>query len=255
MAFAGRAPVGLSVVRSIVPSGSRGFFLGPGRPRSLGGALGSMDGGARLRPVPGAPLLRFASALLGGARVSASATSVPFGTGVAFESDDLSACSDGCADGEGSFLIDGTAEARASGEAVSDGQLESWLDGMRSDTIRLFLPALGVDLVVMDMVSDGDGGGSGSGGGSEWVISVVMDVEVLDSWMDGASDQELATGKRFFGSKPTTTLRVPLFRLVSLFGSLSSHHDGVVWVDGAGEGCIAVGGERRASRWWWWWWW
>lgn len=91
---------------------SLGFFLGPGRPRSLGGALGSMDGGARLRPVPDAPpLLRFASALPGGAKVSASATSVPFGTGVAFESDDLSACSDGCADGEGSFLIDGTAEA------------------------------------------------------------------------------------------------------------------------------------------------
>lgn len=131
---------------------------------------------------------------------------------------------------------------------MSDGQLESWLDGMRSDTIRLFLPALGVDLVVMDMMSDG-----GGGGGSEWVISVVMVVEVMDGWMDGASDQELATGERFFRSKPTTTLRVPLFRLVSLFGSLSSHHDGVVWVDGAGEGCIAVGGERRASRcrrWW-----
>lgn len=59
---------------------------------------------------------------------------------------------------------------------MSDGQLESWLDGMRSDTIRLFLPALGVDLVVMDMVSDGGGGG---GGGSEWVISVVM-VVVMD---------------------------------------------------------------------------
>lgn len=58
---------------------------------------------------------------------------------------------------------------------MSDGQLESWLDGMRSDTIRLFLPALGVDLVVMDMVSDGGGGG----GGSEWVISVVM-VVVMD---------------------------------------------------------------------------
>lgn len=61
---------------------------------------------------------------------------------------------------------------------MSDGQLESWLDGMRSDTIRLFLPALGVDLVVMDMMSDG-----GGGGGSEWVISVVMVVEVMDGWM------------------------------------------------------------------------
>ena len=137
---------------------SLGFFFGPGRPRSRGGALGSIDGGARFRPVPDAPPLFRLPSALGGASVLGSTASVPLGTGVAFESDDFSAVSDGCADGDGSFLMDGIAEALG---GLSDGHFVSWLDGIRSDTIRLFLPGFGIDLVVVDMVCDDDDGGSG----------------------------------------------------------------------------------------------
>lgn len=90
---------------------SLGFFLGPGRPRSRGGALGSIDGGARLRPVAVAPPLFLLPSALGGASEFGSAASVPAGTGVAFESEDLSASSGSCTDGDASFLMDGTADA------------------------------------------------------------------------------------------------------------------------------------------------
>lgn len=131
---------------------SLGFFLGPGRPLSFMGALGSMDGGARLRPDAAAPPLFLLPSVLGGASVLASAGSLPAGgMGVALEADSLSAASEGGIDGEASSLT-----------IVGDGRLSS--DGKRDRasgatcrvTSRLFLADLTVDLVRAD-ISAGDG--------------------------------------------------------------------------------------------------
>lgn len=128
---------------------SLGFFLGPGLPRSRMGALGSMDGGALLRPVTAAPPLFFRPSILGGASELGSAASlVVGGIGVALESEALSTTSC-CTDGDGSAcgFADGLAagyRARLSGDR-------------RSVTILLFFAGLGVDLVVVDDMVGGGG--------------------------------------------------------------------------------------------------
>jgi hypothetical protein len=70
---------------------SLGFFFGPGLPRSLGGALGSIMGAALLRPVAAPPpLFRLPSTLGGGARELGSGVSAPVaGAGVVLESSDF----------------------------------------------------------------------------------------------------------------------------------------------------------------------
>jgi hypothetical protein len=98
---------------------SLGFFLGPGRARSLIGAFGSMDGGALFRPDGAAPPLLFFASAFGGARVLPSPASAP-GIGVAFDSDDLSTPSGSCIDGEASPFMVGAADADAS-DGVSEG--------------------------------------------------------------------------------------------------------------------------------------
>lgn len=158
IALAGLAPFAFSVVRSMVPSGNLGFFLGPGRPRSRGGAFGSMEGGARFRPLAVAPPLFFLPSTLGGASELLSTTSLPCGTGVAFESDDLSATSGSCTDGDASFLMDGSADVSPAGELCDDDHCASRVGEMRSDTIRLFLPGFAADLSVADMVVEVGGG-------------------------------------------------------------------------------------------------
>lgn len=132
-----------------------GFFLGPGRPRSLGGALGSIAGGALLRPVALAPpLFRLPSTLGGGANELGSCSSLAVdGRGVEFDSDVLSALSGGWTEGEGSGL---TAAGTSAGNL-----LRASADRCRM-TILLFLADLGVALEadgVVDIVDDGGGDG------------------------------------------------------------------------------------------------
>lgn len=135
---------------------SLGFFLGPGLPRSRGGALGSMEGGARFRPVTvPPPLFRLPSTLGGGTSELGSCSSLPFGgMGVEFDSDDLSALSGGWTEGDGSVLMEGLTSA---------GNWDSLSGERRSTIILLFLldfePPLAVG-VVDDMVGDGVGDGS-----------------------------------------------------------------------------------------------
>lgn len=135
---------------------SRGFFFGPGRPRSRGGALGSMDGGARLRPATAAPPLFRLPSTLGGARELASAESPWVGTGVAFDSDDFSFVSGGWSDGEGSFLM-GAATAGGAVGVESDGHSRSSLPGIFSVTVKLFLPVFVADMVRAIDAVDGRG--------------------------------------------------------------------------------------------------
>ena len=78
---------------------SLGFFFGPGLPRSLGGALGSIIGAALLRPAAAPPLFRLPSTFGGGASELGSGVSAPVaGTGVAalessgFEAGEGSGC-------------------------------------------------------------------------------------------------------------------------------------------------------------------
>lgn len=72
-----------------------GFFFGPGRPFSFAGPLGSMLGGARLRPATCAPPRFFLPSILGGASELLSVPSAVAGTGVALDSEGLSAESGG----------------------------------------------------------------------------------------------------------------------------------------------------------------
>ena len=128
-----------------------GFFLGPGLPRSRGGAFGSMDGGARFLPLTAPPpLFRLPSTLGGGASELGSCSSLTFdGMGVVFDSDDLSALSGGWTDGDGSSVMRGLTSA---------GNWASRSGERRSVTILLFLldfePPFAVG-VVDDMVGDG----------------------------------------------------------------------------------------------------
>lgn len=149
-----------------------GFFFGPGLPLSLIGALGSMDGGALLRPVTAAPPLFFLPSTLGGASELGSAASVLVGgMGVALESDVLSTVSDGCADGDASALM-----ACGLGGGVAAGYCARLSGDRRSVTILLFLAIFAVDLVVVavvDIYGDADDGGWGVGDGRRRVFGSV----------------------------------------------------------------------------------
>jgi hypothetical protein len=131
---------------------SLGFFFGPGRPRSLIGPFGSIDGGARFLPLTAAPpLLRRST--LGGARLLLSIPSMFIGgTGVPFDSLVFSTNSGGCTDGEGSMRDGGD----GLGEE-SDGHAARRSEEMRSVTTRLFFAPLAVDLALVadaDMLGD-----------------------------------------------------------------------------------------------------
>ena len=144
----------LSKTIVVIGTHSLGFFLGPGRPLSRMGALGSIDGGARFRTPPAAaPPLFFLPSTLGGANVLLSVASLPgAGTGVAFDSDDLSADSGGRTIGVAAPLMDVVDGCLVVG--VSDGNRDRESGDMDSVTILLFLPDLGdtlVAVVVVDM--------------------------------------------------------------------------------------------------------
>ncbi len=124
--------------------------------------MGSIEGGARLRPVIVPPPRRLLLSVLGGAREFGSVSSlVVDGMGVELDSDDFSVLSGGCIDGDGSGLMTlGVAGLTSAGKAAS-------LSGERRITTNLlFLLALDVDLavgVVDDMVGVGIDGGCGVG--------------------------------------------------------------------------------------------
>ena len=132
-----------------------GFFFGPGLPLSLGRTFGSIAGGARLRPVTVPPPLLLLLSDFGGASELGSGSSLPFdGSGVALDSDDLSADSGGWTDGDGSGLMDADEVG-----FTSDGNCASRSGDRRSVTILLFLADFDVDLVVVlvdDIVGDGE---------------------------------------------------------------------------------------------------
>jgi len=130
-----------------------GFFFGPGRLLSRIGPFGSMEGGARFRPVtPAPPLLRRSP--LGGASVLVSVPSVTVGgIGVPFESDALSADSVGGSEGDGVGLAMGAGGGLG---AMLDGKRASMSGEMRSFITRLFLAVFefalaeaGVDMAVV----------------------------------------------------------------------------------------------------------
>lgn len=148
-----------------------------------------MDGGARLRPPAAAPPLFFLPSILGGARELlsvAAASLVVAGTGVAFDSDDLSAISGTCIDGElSSLMADGLG---------SDGNCESTSCGKRSTTIRLFSAAFLVVVAVANIILTL----------ARCVVDVAMRwcaSEKVDGWKDGAEDcgWRDATGDLPFG--------------------------------------------------------
>lgn len=120
-----------------------GFFFGPGRPFSLIGPLGSIEGGARLRPdVPGAALFLLSPALVGADESLPSVPSTGAALGVAFDSDDLSVGSGGATEGDGSALV-GVADDLDDGGATSEGKQARRLAERLRVTILLFLlPAL-----------------------------------------------------------------------------------------------------------------
>jgi len=136
------------------PSGSLGFFFGPGLPRSLGGALGSIIGAALLRPVAAPPpLLRLPSTLGGGASELGSGVSAPVaGTGVELESSDLEG-------GEGSGCEIVGAESTILALGVDDDVfrdeapkiLSRSLPGTAMVTIKVFREPFGVDLAGVAM--------------------------------------------------------------------------------------------------------
>jgi hypothetical protein len=108
-----------------------------------------MDGGARLRPDGAAPPLFLLPSTLGGARELPSAASVP-GTGVAFDSDDLSALSGGCIDGEASPLIVGAADTGSSDDCCGRNCDNVFLESLSVTIIepaRFFSPVLEVGFV------------------------------------------------------------------------------------------------------------
>ena len=142
---------------------SLGFFFGPGRPRSFGGASGSIAGGARLRPVPAEPPFFFLPSPCSGALELVSTLSISTGgTDAPFESDDLSVESGGGADGDGSVLM-GLVE----GDLVVvefDGNCERASAVRWRIIIRLFFPPLladlefvvAVDIFFLKSVGDGE---------------------------------------------------------------------------------------------------
>jgi hypothetical protein len=132
---------------------SLGFFFGPGLPRSLGGALGSIMGAALLRPVAAPPpLFRLPSTLGGGARELGSGVSAPVaGAGVVLESSDFEGGEgSGCAIvGAGSTTLAlGVDEDAFRDEAPEpDSSLLSASGATLSETIKVFpREPFGVDL-------------------------------------------------------------------------------------------------------------
>lgn len=107
---------------------SLGFFFGPGLPLSLGGALGSIIGAARLRPAMAPPLLRLPSTFGGGGSELGSGVSAPVaGTGVELESSDFEAD-----DGSGCVIVG--AESIVLKFGVDDDVFRD--GGLGLDTIR-----------------------------------------------------------------------------------------------------------------------
>jgi hypothetical protein len=146
---------------------SLGFFFGPGLPLSLGGALGSIIGAARLRPAMAPPpLLRLPSTFGGGASELGSGVSAPSapsapaaGTGVELESSDFEAD-----DGSGCVIVGAESTVLMLGvvdDVVRDEELE--LDTIRFKapgstlrvTILVFREPFGVDLAGVAMAVDG----------------------------------------------------------------------------------------------------
>lgn len=139
-----------------------GFFLGPGLPLSLGGAFGSITGGALLRPATAPPpRLRLPSIFGGGASEFGSGVSAPVaGTGVEFDSSDFSP-------GEGTG---GATEGVCSGLVAvgvdEEGLRDEAPETMRASasgatlrvTMRVFREALEVDFPGVAMVVVVDGG-------------------------------------------------------------------------------------------------
>jgi hypothetical protein len=135
---------------------SLAFFFGPGLPRSLGGASGSIVGAALFRPVGAAPpLFRLPSTLPGGASEFGSGVpAVTAGTGTEVSSDDLSA-------GEASGWV---GNAVASGLGIgADEEAVGFVEGVCGKrasavgdrvrvTILVFRAALDAGLAVVDMV-------------------------------------------------------------------------------------------------------
>lgn len=147
---------------------SLGFFLGPGLPLSLGGALGSITGAARLRPATAPPpLLRLPSILGGGASELGSGVSAPVaGTGVELESSDFDAD-----EGSGCVIVGADSGALMFGvddDVLRDEALE--FDRIRASasgatlrvTILVFREPFGVDLAGVAMA------------GGDYVLSIDM---------------------------------------------------------------------------------
>jgi len=136
-----------------------GFFLGPGLPLSLGGALGSMIGGALLRPATAAPPLFFLPSTLGGGtrEFGSGVSALAAGTGVALDSDDLSA-------GEGAGCTTEGVGADCPWEEVDADGFRGDVCGNRSSasgvrwrvTILVLREAFGVTLADADMAGGVD---------------------------------------------------------------------------------------------------
>lgn len=172
---------------------SLGFFLGPGLPLSLGGALGSITGAARFRPATAPPpLLRLPSILGGGASELGSGVSAPVaGTGVELESSDFDA-------DEGSGCVIVGAESRVLMFGVDDDVLRDEaleLDTIRASasgatlrvTILVFREPFGVDLAGVAMA------------GGDYVLSIDMvrfiwAVAVMEADQAGLSPRPGAEG-------------------------------------------------------------
>lgn len=140
----------------MVPSGSLGFFFGPGLPFSLGGAFGSITGGALLRPATAPPpLLRLPSILGGGAREFVSGVSAPVaGIGVETDSSDLSP-----GEGTGGAMEGVTSVVGSVGveeDSFRDEGLETSLASASGATLRVtilvFRDPLGVAMADDDLV-------------------------------------------------------------------------------------------------------
>jgi len=139
---------------------SLGFFFGPGRPLSLIGPFGSIEGGARFRPfAAGPPLLRLLSTLGGASELWSAASLLAEGTGVAFDSDVFPVDSGGCIDGVVS-IFGGCADGLG---VTSEGKRDRCSGERRNVIIRLFLAVFDVDLVMVVVADIMDDGGMSDG--------------------------------------------------------------------------------------------
>lgn len=140
---------------------SLGFFLGPGLPFSLGGAFGSITGGALFRPATAPPpLLRLPSILGGGASELGSGVSAPVaGTGVEVDSSDLSPGegAGGAIEGvcSGMLVVVVGVDDEGLRDAASDTIRERASGATLRVTMRVFREALGVDFAGVAIVGVG----------------------------------------------------------------------------------------------------